>query len=78
MQDPFSVLYSLKGRIVWRLSFMSLQFLQTWEVKMISEFQHLLSTLSPECDKRHNMAVVQPSVWATRLFTSKVSSSTIS
>lgn len=77
MQDPFSVLYSLK-RIVWRLPFMSLRFLQTWEVKTISEFQHLLSTLSPECDKRHNMAVVQPSAWATRLFTTKVSSSTIS
>lgn len=47
---------------------MSLRFLQTWEVKTISEFQHLLSTLSPECDKRHDMAVEQPSAWATPPF----------
>lgn len=75
MQDPSSGLYSFKRTIVWRWSLMSLWFLQTQEVKMISEFWHLLLTLSPECDKRHNMAVVQPCVWATGLFTFKVPSS---
>lgn len=70
-QDPLFMLSSLKKNVVWRPSLMSFWFLQTREVTMISEFQHLLSTLSPECDKRHNVAVVQPCAWATGLLTSK-------
>lgn len=45
---------------------------------MISEFRHLLSTLSPDCDKRHNVAAMQPSAQAAGLLTSAVPSSLVS